>query len=135
MMSLVSALYLADIVKSVSITIGAIGCVATISAIIIAVMLFITKTERIDASCSGYRNASRHEKAMCKFYFYWLKVALATVVVTSVMGIMLPSRTVIYSYIGVEATKQLTKDPRIAKILSIVDSKLDELAKGDKNGK
>ena len=150
MEQLVWYLYFIDIRSSVVAFLGAILAIALLATIAGAVMVFILLLERLDtigSRCSyddlfnRPRSKPDHsERLKIRIMRRACKYALSCTALCVLLMTIIPSERTLLAFVGVEATQELSAqiagDPRMQKILSLIDAKLDEFSKEtEKHGK
>ena len=139
MEQLVWYLYFIDIRSSVVAFLGAILAIALLATIAGAVMVFILLLERLDAigSRCSYddlfnrpRSKPDHsERLKFRIMRRACKYALSCTALCVLLMTIIPSERTLLAFVGVEATQELSAqiagDPRMQRILSLIDAKLD----------
>lgn len=143
-------LYLIDIRSSVVAFLGAILAIALLATVAGAVMVFVLLLERLDTigtRCSydvlfnrPRSKPDRSERYKLRILRRASKYALFCTAICVLLMTVIPSERTLLAFVGVEATQELSAqiagNPRMQKILSLIDAKLDELSKeAEKHGK
>lgn len=150
MTQLVLIMYLADILDTITTIAGACVFFSVVACIVSVTGYCLFSWSRYDEmtvnddyrrafGLEGDRRFSMACKYKAKFFDHAFKVTLAILIVSSLVRTVLPRERTLYAYMGVEATQQvadkISNDPRMEKIMKIIDAKLDDMVKEkEKNG-
>lgn len=147
MSQLVFIMYLSDVLDVITLVLGACVFFSGCAVLISLTGYCLSSWSRYDelntgmeysawSGCMSRRDRRRYTlscKYKAKFFDRAFKITLAIMIIATVARALIPKERTLYAYIGVEATQQIAQqvatNPRMEKIMKIVDAKLDEMVK------
>ena len=151
MTQLVLIMYLADMLDTITFVVGFVVFVTMCSTLVTITGYCLCTWSRYDElntneeynrilGCPSGRRFALACKLKSKFFDRAFKVSIAILIVATLVRTVLPRERTLYAFMGIEATRQVAKqvasDPRMEKIMKIIDTKLDDMIKEtNKNGK
>ena len=144
MTQLVLIMYLADMLDTITCAVGFVVFVTMCSTLVTITGYCLCAWSRYEElntdeeynrilGCPSGRRFALACKLKSKFFNRAFKISLAILLVATLVRTVLPRERTLYAFMGVEATQQVTKqiasDPRMEKIMKIIDAKLDAMVK------
>ena len=136
-------LYFLDVRKSVVAFIGMLEAIAVVATVLGCGMILFIIIDRLDtiashASYGGYVSRPKIEvdpadRFKLRWAKHWTKRSFIAAVICSIILMAVPSERTLLSFMGVKAAHeiatQVKDDPRIQRVLTIIDAKLDAYIK------
>lgn len=136
-------LYFLDVRKSVVSFIDMLEAIAVVATVLGCGLILFIVIDRLDtiashASYGGYVSRPKIEvdpadRFKLRWAKHWTKRSFIAAVICSIILMAVPSERTLLSFMGVKAAHeiatQVKDDPRIQKVLTIIDAKLDAYIK------
>lgn len=144
MTQLVLIMYLADMLDTITCAVGFVVFATMCTTLVTITGYCLCTWTRYDEMTSDddYRRAfglksGRRFALSCKlkskFFDRAFKISIAILITATLVRTVLPRERTLYAFMGVEATQQvadkIANDPRMEKIMKIIDAKLDDMVK------